>query len=69
MSPLKDILPYHTLRGENGRELLEKAGVALAFLVQHGYLPEQKQQRSGGEVRQCLIHQCDMRRFEKNGKA
>ena len=57
-----------TLRGDTGKDLLEKAGVALTFLIQHGYLPEQKAQRSCGEVRQCPIHKGDTRRFEKDGK-
>lgn len=58
-----------TLRGETGRDLLEKAGNAIAFLTNHGYQPELKALRSSGEIKQCPIHQCDMRRFEKNGKA
>ena len=59
-----------TLRGENGRDLLEKASSALAFLKQHGYMPEQKVSRNRkGETRQCPIHKCDMRRFEKDGKS
>jgi hypothetical protein len=28
-----------TLRGENGRDLLQKAGVAVVFLLEHGYRP------------------------------
>ena len=59
-----------TLRGENGKDLLEKAAVALSFLKQHSYLPEQKTARNGiaVETRQCPIHNCSMRKFEKDGK-
>ncbi len=60
-----------TLRGENGKDLLEKAGVALTFLMQHGCTPEQKFPRNnkGGETKQCPIHKCAMRRYEKDGKS
>ena len=60
-----------TLRGENGKDLLEKAGIALTFLMQHGYMPEQKFPRNnkGGETKQCPIHKCNMRRYEKDGKS
>lgn len=59
-----------TLRGENGKDLLEKASTALTFLMQHGYKPEQKFTRnSKGENRQCPIHKCEMRRYEKDGKS
>jgi len=60
-----------TLRGENGKDLLEKAGVALTFLMQHGCTPEQKFPRNnkGGETKQCSIHKCNMRRYEKDGKS
>ena len=60
-----------TLRGDNGKDLLEKASIALAFLLEHGYLPEQKFPRNynKGEAKQCPIHKCNMRRYEKDGKA
>lgn len=59
-----------TLRGENGGDLLKKASIALAFLMQHGCTPEQKFPRNNrGETRQCTIHKCNMRRYEKGGKS
>jgi hypothetical protein len=61
-----------TLRGENGSELLEKAGIALAFLLEHGYRPEQNQRTShnhSGDGKQCPIHQCEMKRYEKDGRS
>ena len=60
-----------TLRGENGGDLLKKASIALAFLMQHGCKPEQKFPRNnrGGETKQCPIHKCNMRRYEKDGKS
>ena len=59
-----------TLRGETGRDLLEKAGIALAYLLEHGYRPDQKPNHNGnGESRQCPIHKCEMRRFEKEGRS
>ncbi len=58
-----------TLRGENGKDLLDKAGVALSFLMQHGCTPEKRFTRKDkGETRQCPIHKCDMRRYGKDGK-
>ena len=36
-----------TLRGENGKDLLEKAGIALSFLLEHGFLPDQKPNHNG----------------------
>jgi hypothetical protein len=58
-----------TLRGDSGKDLLEKAGIALSFLLEHGYLPEQKLSHNGkGEGKQCPIHQCDMKRYEKEGR-
>ena len=59
-----------TIRGDNGKDLLEKANIALNFLTQHGYLPDSGNRRNGkGEVRMCPIHQCEMRRYEKDGKS
>ncbi len=58
-----------TLRGENGKDLLDKAGVALSFLMQHGCTPEIRfQNHKAADTKQCLIHKCDMRKHEKDGK-
>jgi hypothetical protein len=58
-----------TLRGESGRDLLEKAGNALTYLLDHDCIPDQKYNRStSSETKQCPIHKCDMRKFEKDGK-
>jgi len=58
-----------TIRGENGRDLLEKADVAMSFLIEHGYQPDQKPVRfNRGDVRQCPIHKCDMKSYEKDGR-
>lgn len=54
-----------TIRGENGKDLLEKAGIALAFLLQQGYKPEENHRGShnynGQDRKLCPIHRCDMR--------
>jgi len=61
-----------TIRGENGRDLLEKADIALKYLTEHGYTPDTYQRRNGnkgnGATKQCPIHQCQMKRYEKEGK-
>ena len=63
-----------SLRGDTGRDVLEKAATALAFLLEHGYVPEQRQERrpsqhrDNGEKKTCLIHLCSMQRFERDGK-
>lgn len=58
-----------TLRGETGKDLLEKAGIALAFLLEHGFQPDQKPNNNGnGPGKQCPIHHVEMRRFEKDGR-
>ena len=58
-----------TLRGENGKDLLEKAGVALTYLADHQYLPNTSFRKNGsGEGKLCPIHQCDMKHREKDGK-
>ena len=60
-----------TIRGENGRDLLEKAGVAMSYLIEHGYQPEQKPNHynnHGSSGKQCPIHQCQMKRYEKDGQ-
>jgi len=66
-----------TIRGESGKDLLEKAGIALSYLLEHGYTPERSHQRHHGrnnnksqrDGRICPIHQCQMKRFEKDGNA
>ena len=57
-----------TLRGDTGKELLEKADVAMRFLLEHGYQPDQKTHHNG-DTRRCPLHQCEMRRFEKDGRS
>ena len=52
------------LRGESGKDLLEKAGLAMAYLMEHGYQPERSQRK---DTKQCPIHHCEMRSFEKDG--
>ena len=56
-----------TLRGETGKDLLEKAGVALSYLMEHGFQPERNNQRR--DTKPCPIHQAEMKKFEKNGKS
>jgi len=59
-----------TLRGETGKDLLEKAGLALTFLTEHQYLPDAGFHKNGtGESKLCPIHQCEMRKHEKDGKS
>ena len=63
-----------TIRGESGKDLLEKAGIALSYLIQQGYKPEENSrqprhnhnQNQSGEW--CPIHECELKRFEKDGK-
>ena len=58
-----------TLRGDNGKDLLDKANTALSFLIEHGYTPDINNHRNGkGEGKQCPIHRCWMKRYEKDGK-
>lgn len=58
-----------TLRGETGKDLLEKAGTAIAFLMDQGFKPEKSFASNGkGEAQQCSIHQCEMKRYEKDGR-
>jgi hypothetical protein len=56
-----------TLRGETGKDLLEKAGVALSYLKEHGYQPERNNQRR--DTKPCPLHHIEMKHFEKNGKS
>ena len=63
-----------TIRGENGKDLLEKANIALNYLTEHGYSPDTYQRQNGksngnGTGKQCPIHNCQMKRYEKEGKA
>lgn len=85
-----------TLRGESGKDLLEKANAALTWLKDNGYLPCEntgfrphsngsKQDanlqannnghsdngngnNNGHAANWCPIHQCEMKRWEKDGK-
>ena len=82
-----------TLRGETGKDLLEKANAALTWLRENGYMPsefngyrprnngnksENNPQPSNGNGNGngkqdhpenfCPIHQCEMKRWDKNGK-
>jgi hypothetical protein len=60
-----------TLRGDTGRDLLEKANVALSFLKDQGYLPcdNNNNHHSNGDTKLCPIHHCEMKKREKDGKA
>ena len=63
-----------TIRGENGKDLLEKADIALNYLTQHGYTPDTYNNRNGkgnsnGGGKLCPIHGCQMKRYEKEGKS
>jgi hypothetical protein len=58
-----------TLRGENGKDLLQKAGVALAFLIENGYEPEKRHsQERHPRTKHCSIHKCSMKSYEKDGQ-
>ena len=57
-----------TLRGETGKDLLEKASVPLAYLLEHGY-QARKSNNQRSDTKLCPIHQCEMKKFEKNGKS
>ena len=70
-----------TLRAETGRELLERANGALAFLREHGCIPSNgysKQQESehnqvnnqssNKDDTWCSIHNVEMKRWEKDGR-
>jgi hypothetical protein len=59
-----------TLRAETGRELLEKAEAALAFLLENGYAPCEAINNHTIDVPTiCQIHGVAMKRYEKNGKS
>ena len=78
-----------TLRGDSGKDLLERANVALTWLMENNFLPcentykpkfdgkkssnnsqasSSTQNNNGQAPTICPIHQCEMRRFEKNGR-
>ena len=77
-----------TLRGENGTELLEKAGKAITYLLYNACTPytyyrngsrqvERKPKEGNKEELKdngndnpawCPIHQCEMKRWDKNGR-
>ena len=65
-----------TIRGENGKDLLDKAGIALSYLMEHGYKPEENHRysrnhnTSNGQTgnKWCALHECELKRFEKDGR-
>ena len=64
-----------TIRGENGKDLLDKAGIALSYLLEHGYKPEdthhQRRATANSSVssgKRCALHECELKRFEKDGR-
>jgi hypothetical protein len=65
-----------TIRGESGRDLLEKAGTALSFLLEQGYKPEETHRNprnnsssTAHSDKWCMLHDCELNRFEKDGRA
>jgi len=67
-----------TLRAVSGMDLLEKAGSALSYLREHGFLPDPGYRKNGngnggnhsnGDSKVCPIHQVEMRKFEKDGRS
>jgi hypothetical protein len=61
-----------TLRGENGKDLLEKAGIALAYLKEHNFLPDSGYRKNGNgngnsDGKMCPVHGREMKRREKDG--
>jgi hypothetical protein len=59
-----------TLRSDSGKDLLERADVAMSFLLNHGYVPcdNNNNHHRGNGSKWCPIHQCEMKRREKDGK-
>ena len=78
-----------TLRGDSGKDLLERANVALNWLMENNFLPCENTYKlkfngkksdssnksnspssdpSDPAASLCPIHNCEMRRFEKNGR-
>ena len=71
-----------TLRGTNGKDLIEKANSALAHLREQGCIPFFGYPRGNGNQRDssnssgsnndsiwCDIHQQEMRKWERDGKS
>ena len=58
-----------TLRSETGLDLLSKADAALSFLLERGYSPCDNNHHGSKDTRWCTIHQCEMRRREKDGQS
>lgn len=65
-----------TLRGDTGSELLPKAEAALAWLAEHGAIPEKLNGNGGApapapkaEGSFCQIHNCEMKQHTKDGKS
>ncbi len=59
-----------TLRGDNGRDLLEKATIALAFLLENGFLPAEQKPNHGADNKGniCPLHGCEMKHYEREGR-
>jgi hypothetical protein len=58
-----------TLRGDSGKDLLDKANGALSYLLEQGNHPcENNNNHNGRETKLCPIHQCEMKQREKEGK-
>jgi hypothetical protein len=55
-----------TLRADSGKDLLERADVAMSFLLDHGYSPSDN--HNGKDSKWCSIHQCALYRREKDNK-
>jgi len=64
-----------TLRGTNGRELLQRVESALAHLISRGYQPDtysnnpHKANNGSNGSKPCPIHNVEMRKFEKDGRS
>ena len=67
-----------TLRGDSGKDLLEKAGTAVTYLKVHNFLPDPGYRKNGngnggnngngnGDNKICPVHGCEMKRREKDG--
>ena len=75
-----------TLRGDNGTELLDKAGKAITYLLSNACTPytyyrigsrqveskpvenKQEPEKQNDNPSWCPIHQCEMKRWDKNGR-
>jgi hypothetical protein len=73
-----------TLRAESGKELLERANSALTYLREQGCIPffgyqkngnhesksqEEKESSNGNNPAWCPIHEVEMKRWQKEGRA